>query len=466
MLSRADLLFFSISAILTIDTLASAASMGASWFSWWAITLVLFFVPYGLITAELGSAWPGEGGLYVWVREAFGPGWGSLAAWFYWINNAYWIPSVYMVFASTFRSIFLKGLLPAALEHAPLSTWLEAAIAIALTWITVWIGIIRLRISKWIPNLGAIVKVALFLALGALGIAALLQGRTPANELSLAAMRPRFSDSLAFLPVLLYNALGFELMSSAGDEMQDPQRDVPRVILLSGFVIAVVYALGVLGILLAVPLQKLSLVTGTWDALAVLGREWGAAGDAAVLVLGTGFLYACVANIVTWTLGANRVAATAAEQGALPEPLARLHPRHRTPYVAFVVMGLVSTLLLIGNALLGSSSSNVFWMLFKLSGLCFLFAYLFVFPAFYRLRLARPDRARPYRLPGGNALAAAATGLCVVFIAGACVLFFRPSPDADPARARRETLLLGGECLATLAVGLFFSLRAGTHREA
>ena len=61
--------------------------------------------------------------------------------------------------------------------------------------------------------------------------------------------------------------------------------------------------LGVLGILLAVPLAQLSLVTGTWDALAALGPPWGAAGDALVLLLGLGFLYACVANIVTWSLG-------------------------------------------------------------------------------------------------------------------------------------------------------------------
>ena len=81
--------------------------------------MVVFFVPYGLITAELGAAWPGEGGVYVWVREAMGPRWGSLAAWFYWINNAYWIPAVYMVFAGTFHTIFLKAHLPAGAAGGP-----------------------------------------------------------------------------------------------------------------------------------------------------------------------------------------------------------------------------------------------------------------------------------------------------------------------------------------------------------
>ena len=72
-LGRTDLVLFTVCAILTIDTLASSASMGYSWFCWWVITMTVFFIPYGLITAELGAAWPGEGGVYVWVREAFGP---------------------------------------------------------------------------------------------------------------------------------------------------------------------------------------------------------------------------------------------------------------------------------------------------------------------------------------------------------------------------------------------------------
>jgi glutamate:GABA antiporter len=441
-LGRADLILFSVSAILTIDTLASAASMGVTWFTWWGITMLLFFVPYGLMTAELGAAWPGEGGLYVWVREAMGPRWGSTAAWFYWINNAYWIPSVYMVFAGTFDTMFL---------HTG-NTWLQAGIAILVTWITVAVGVIRLEVSKWIPNLGAVVKVAIFLGLGGLGLGGVLLGRPAANDFSLDQFVPQWDNTLAFLPVLLYNTLGFELMSSAGAEMKDPQRDVPRVTLLSGAVISVVYVLGALGILLAVPLKELSIVTGTYDALLVLGKPWGAAGSTLVLLLGLGFLYACVANIVTWSLGVNRVAAAAAEEGVLPAALGRLHPRFNTPYVAFVVMGLVSTALLLGNAALSQSATNVFWMIFKLSGLCFLISYLMVFPAFLILRRTRPDQPRPYRMPGGALAAWSAAGFCWLFVAGSCLLFFMQSPSSQ--NPRQEMLLLAGETALTLAAGL------------
>lgn len=450
-LGRADLLLFSVCAILTIDTLASAASMGVSWFAWWVVTVALFFVPYGLIAAELGGAWPEEGGLYVWVREAMGPRWGSLAAWFYWINNAYWVASVYVVFAATLHSLALAGVVPPALREGRGAVWLQTAIAVAVTWGTVALGVVRLEVAKWVPNVGAVVKAAIFVGLGGLGLAAVLTGQPSANAFTGSALLPRWSDSLAFLPVLVYNVLGFELMNGAGGEMKDPQRDVPRVVLGSGIVVAIVYTLGVLGILLAVPVAELSLATGTWDALVVLGRQWGAAGRGVVLVLGVGFLYACIANIVTWSLGANRVAAAAAAEGALPEMLGRLHRRYQTPHAAFVAMGAIATVLLVGNALLAARADNVFWMIFRLSGVCFLVSYLMLFPAFVILRRRAPERPRPYRVPGGPAVAWTAAVVCWLFVAVACVLFFKPAPGTG----WRESAVLGVEALATLVVGLF-----------
>ena len=441
-LGRADLVLFTVCAILTIDTLASSAAMGAAWFSWWLITMTVFFIPYGLITAELGSAWPGEGGVYVWVREAFGPWWGSQAAWWYWINNATWVPSVYLIFAGTFSQIFLK-------THSP---WQDAGIAIALTWVTVAIGIVRLEVSKWVPNLGAVVKSLIFFILGILGLSALFHGKKPANDFSPSAFVPKWNDTLAYLPALLYSTFGFELMSSAGEEMRDPRRDVPRVILWSGALIAILYSFAIGGILFAVPIGKLSIVTGTWDALAVLGKEWGHAGDVVVYVLGIGFLYACVANVVTWSLGSNRVAAVAAEEGVLPPALGRLHPRFKTPHVAFVVMGLVSTVLLAGGAALSKSQSNIFWMTFRFSALFLLLSYLLVFPAFVVLRKRRPDQPRPYRVPGGKGAAALAGWVCTLYIFGASVLFFVPSPTSQ--EPLKETLILSAETIVTIVIGI------------
>jgi amino acid transporter len=86
---------------------------------------------------------------------------------------------------------------------------------------------------------------------------------------------------------------------------------------------------------------------------------------------------------------------------------------------------------------------------------CFLVSYLMVFPAFVILRRRRRDQLRPYRMPGGAPAAWAGAAFCWVFIAGATLLFFKPAPTAEnPAGAVRESWLLVGETIATLAVGL------------
>jgi amino acid transporter len=440
-LGRVDLVLFNVSAILTVDTLAAAASTGVSWFTWWSILLLCFFIPYGLISAELGAGWPDEGGLYVWVSEALGHRAGAMAAWLYWVNNAFWIPSVYLVFAATFAAMFLEGT----------STKIETSIAIFLTWLTIGIGIVRLRVSKWIPSTAAVVKSSIFISLGCLGLARLFAGRPAANEFELSGLIPAWGDSVIFLPVLLYNTLGFELASSAGDEMKNPRLDVPRAVLLAGIVISFLYGMATLGILLSVPLADLNLVTGTWDALKVLGQQWGTASELVVLLLGIGFLYACIGNIVTWSLGTNRVAAAAAEAGTLPHFLGKLHPKYQTPYMAFLALGVVSTLLMLGNATLSRGSSQLFWLTFRLSGICFLLSYLLMFPAFLVLRYRQPDRPRSYRAPGGTIAAWAATVLCTFFIGAGTVLFFVPSSSVE--NGLQESLLLLAQTVLTVVVG-------------
>ena len=67
-----DMTLFTVCAILVIDQLAASASIGVQSIFWWIFTLIFFFIPYGLITAELGSTYPDQGGIYSWVKRAFG----------------------------------------------------------------------------------------------------------------------------------------------------------------------------------------------------------------------------------------------------------------------------------------------------------------------------------------------------------------------------------------------------------
>ena len=86
-LSRWDTVLFLISAMVVVDTVGAIAIGGGQALTWLLIMFVLFFVPSALITAELGAAIPEEGGVYVWVRRAFGRFAGGLTSLMYWAGR-------------------------------------------------------------------------------------------------------------------------------------------------------------------------------------------------------------------------------------------------------------------------------------------------------------------------------------------------------------------------------------------
>ena len=85
---------FTVCSILVLDTFVAPAIIGVSSITIWIITAIIFFIPYGLISAELGSTYPDDGGITSWVTRAFGEHLGVQTGWFYWINVAFWMPAV------------------------------------------------------------------------------------------------------------------------------------------------------------------------------------------------------------------------------------------------------------------------------------------------------------------------------------------------------------------------------------
>lgn len=444
-LRRLDATLFTVCAILVIDQLAAAASIGTSSIFWWVFTLFLFFIPYALISAELGAAYPEEGGIYAWVRRAYGPRWGARTSWLYWVNVALWMPSVYVLFAGMFAQMFAPEL----------SLWAKIGIGIVLTWITVYINIISLDVGKWVPNVGAVVKAAIMLSIGIGGIVYAM-GHGVANDFSLPSLAPSWQAGLAFLPVIVYNFMGFELMSGASEEMTNPQRDVPRAIIISGVLIATFYLLATVGMLIALPVEDIGLIEGLLDSLHGLfdGYDWGAA---FVTMLGIGALFTFLANMVTWTIGANRSASEAAERGDLPRVFGALHPRHRTPANAAVITGVVSTAVIVLYGLLASSAEDLFWTIFAFSSIVFLLPYLLMFGAFLALRRKDAHHPRPYRVPGGHGAARLLVALCVLFILQAILLFiWVPGSEFD----LNSGLAIAGGVIATIVVGEVLIQRA------
>lgn len=433
-----DVTLFTVCAILVIDTLAASAAIGPSALSWWVITFALFFIPYGLITAELGAAYPGEGGIQTWIRRAFGDRWAARATWYYWVNVALWMPSGY---------ILLAGLI-AQITGVEMGLWSKILIGVGATWLTVLIGVTSLAAAKWVPNVGAFIKAGIMLLIGGGGIYVLVT-RGAANDLSWASLMPHWSAGLGFLPVIVYNFMGFELVSGAGEEMRNPARDVPIAVITAGLLISAFYLLATFGILVALPVKDIGLIKGLLDTLSSLLA--GAPGlDVIIIVVGVGAVFTILANLVTWSMGANRAAQSAAADGELPKVFGWQRKSNQTPVGAYLLTGLVSTVVIIAYGVFARSAEDLFWSLFAFSSVIFLLPYLVLFPAFLTLRRKDPTTPRPYRVPGGALGAGVLAGVCTLFIAQA-VIFFLWVPGVAIDWSKTGPIL--GGVIVTLVLG-------------
>ncbi len=449
-----DMILFSVTAMLLLSQLTLTASIGPSAVVWTLLVITLFFLPYGLMTSELGSTYPDAGGIYAWVVRAFGNRWGSRVSWWYWLNVGLWVPSAYLLFSGALSEIFFGGKLAFG--------W-QVAIAVVLIWVNWWVNVVRLETGAWVSTVGAVITVGTILVLGIAG-AFFAHAHGAANTFSLSSVSPHWSTLAIALPVVIYNFLGFELMSSASKDMENPERDVPRATITAGLMIGVFYLVATVGILLVKPLDGLSTTTGLVDALrTALGESVVA--DVAVTALGIGALYCFFACLIPWTLGSNRSAQEASLEGDLPRIFARTHPTRNTPTGAATLCALVGTLITVGFGLLswstGGSIDDLFWNLFAFSSIVFLLPYIVMAAAFWTLRRTDADRRRPYRVPGGPVTAFVVAGLQIVLLAAA-VVFFVYDPTAGWDWGTAAPILVG--LAATVVLQEVFVARSSTWK--
>ena len=88
------LAMLTFSVIASLRGLPSMAEYGLSSTFYYLLVAIVFFIPVSLISAELATGWPKKGGIYLWVKEAFGQRWGFFAIWLQWIQNVVWYPTV------------------------------------------------------------------------------------------------------------------------------------------------------------------------------------------------------------------------------------------------------------------------------------------------------------------------------------------------------------------------------------
>ncbi len=446
-----DLVLLNIAAIVGLRWLSIAAQMGPSSLILWSLGLTIFFVPLGFVVLELSSRIPGEGGLYLWSKAAFGDLHGFITGWSYWISNLVYFPSLLLFAAGV--SVYIAG-----------DRWLPLAgsaiyngiYCLVVLWAATWLNVIGLERAKWLQNIGGhatwLVATLILLCGGyawyRLGSATVV---TPSNTMpdlgSMAALATLATIALAYS--------GLELGPILGGEIKQPRKTIPRAILISGAMIATIYIAGTAALLIVLPAKQIDLVGGIPQALADVGHRLGFPlfGPLTAILLAVSQL----GGLGAWITGTARLPFVVGVDRYLPKPMAALHPTYRTPHVALLTQSTIVTVILLAG-LSGSTIHETYLILIDMTLILTFIPLLYIFAALPVLRRRAAGANAEIRLiPGGEFGCWLASGLGFATTLLAIVTTLVPPEHSS----HPELFFLkvgGGSCLL-IGIGLAFYAR-------
>jgi len=445
-LSLRDVVLFYVVAIVGLRWLATAAAAGPSALVIWLIAAVGLFAPLAVATTELASRHPEEGGIYVWVRHAFGNFAGFMAAWLYWISNLVYLPGQLYFMAG--NGLFMGGSRGAALANDATFYIVASLFGIALA---IGLNTVGLSVGKRLHNLGAQstwVTVAVLLAMAALAVWRF----GSATPLSLRALRPSVRiEDIYFWSTIAFAFGGFEAASLMGEEIQDARRTVPRAVAWSGIAITAIYVLGTAAILVALPAGRVSGLQGIMQAIARVaervGMPWVVPIMAALIALGA------LGGAAAWLAATARLIFVTGVDRYLPPIFGRIHPRWGTPVAALAVQGVGAVLFVILGQM-GASVKGAYDFLVSMGVITYFIPYMLMFAALLKAQ-REPLPSGAVRAFGGAAVAVpmALLGLATTGISIVLALF----PPGDESGGAPKII---GATLVVMVVGVGLYLRA------
>ena len=450
----ADVILSVICVVFVAEAAAPVASIGNSQYFWWGFMILAFLLPYGLIAAELGTAYAGDGGLYDWIHAAYPQGkWAARASWYYWINFPLWMASLAVMCPELLRDI----------TGRQMGTIASLAVQLLFIWIVTLIACYPVCDSIVILNVSAVIKILLALLVGGLGVWYISRYGF-VNDMSVRTFRPSFDlTSLSYISVIIFNFLGFEVVCTFAGSMSEPKKQIPQSIVTGGIVIAAIYLFSAFGIGAAVDVREISVDSGLIDAVSLI---LGADGGVLVGVVALLFLVTLFGNMISWSMGVNSTAALAADHNDMPRIFAKRWAKNNMPVGSAVASGVVASGVCILGVLIEmvTPDSSLFWSFFALNLVMLLLSYLPVFPAFLKLRRVDAKTPRPFRVPGSDAALR-----CIAYVPMALIIIsiiFTAVPLSFDEETLKSFLPITIGTILSAAIGeVLIALRGKTARS-
>ncbi len=338
------------------------------------LLVIPFFwcIPVSLVSAELTTAMPVEGGFYRWVRAGFGDFWGFLAGWWNWCAS-FLLGSVYAVQFSDYLRFYFPEL--TGWKHY-LVSW---AIVAVITYINV-------RGIQLVGKFATALELFILLPVLVLVVIGLSKWHHNPFVPVVPPHRPLFSVFGVGLALGLWLYSGYEQCSTVAEEVENPRRTYPIALALVVPMSIAVYFLPTIASLSALGNWG-SWHTGYFSTAAqLIGGPWlGAWMTVAAMVT-------YVALLNSTILASTRMPFAMAEDGYLPPALRGIHPRYGTPWIAIIASAVVYGMLAVHSLMQLIVIYN--WLRVATTVMTVLAA--------WQLRRKRPDMKRPFVIPGGK----------------------------------------------------------------
>lgn len=380
-------------AIDSIRNLPATALFGTSLIFFFIFSAVVFLIPVALVSAELSSTWSeDEGGVYSWVRHAFGDNMAFFTIWLQWINTIVWYPTILSFIAGT-----LAYLIDPALAQ---NKCYLIGIMLTIFWSLTLLGLAGLKASAAFASFCAIVGmivpmgVIIFMA-----IVWLLKGNPMAIDLSLRNLIPHWRDTQSWvsLTAIITSFLGMELAAVHVRNVYNPQRNFPRAMGFSVILILSTMILGSLAIAFVLPPTKISLVYGVMQAFSNFFEAYHL--QALMPMMLILLLLGSLGGMVNWIISPAKGLLLAADNGFLPHWLYRLNKHGIASRILLLQAVLVT--LLCSSFLLFPSVNAIYWLFTALSTELYIMMYVMMFIAAIRLKNKFSELPRPFAIPGG-----------------------------------------------------------------
>ncbi|NGX37833.1 MAG: Glutamate/gamma-aminobutyrate antiporter [Chlamydiae bacterium] len=383
-----------ISTILSIRNWPLCAQYGLSSLVMILVAFAAFLIPVALVSAELATGWPEKGGIFSWIREAFGYKWGFAATWFVWISNVVWYPTILAFIGASITYCFSSRL-------AANPVFLFFMIVICF-WVILYLNLKGTKISGLISSvclfLGTIIPGALIILFACIWI---FSGHESQMTLSASKIMPKITgiNDLVFFAGLLLGFSGMEMPAVHVNEVDNPKRNFPRAIFLSSIVIIVLSILGTFSIGVIIPQENINLVTAPLDAIAFFlnkqNLSWVISPMVLLIAIGA------FGGVSTWVMGPSKSLLEAAKHCRLPAFVTKTNDKGM-PFGIFMIQGVVVTLFSFIFLIMPDLNSS-FWILTALTSQLYLIGYLFLFTAAIYLRYKRPEVKRKFTVSKSNA---------------------------------------------------------------